>query len=99
MNSILNIDDVKGIFKIFYQLDLLWEDIKVNFCFLQKDEHNNIVKNQTWLPNIGQMLYSKTQLIHKETTVRKEGSPTMYKDLNSVEYCEGYIGKVRKYNQ
>ena len=92
IDDILNIDDVKGVFKIFYTLDLLWNDINVDFCFLQEEEKNNIVKNQTWLPVISEMQKSKTELIHKETTIQKMSTPFMLKDLDELNICEGYYG-------
>ena len=92
INDILNIDDVQGVFKIFYTLDLLWNDINVDFCFLQSEEENNIVKNETWLPNISLMQKSKTELIHKETTIQKSSKPFMLKELDELHICEGYLG-------
>ena len=94
VNSIINIDDVSGSFKIFYILDLFWNDINVQFCFLQDNEQNNIVKNETWVPSINHMLELTSQTVNKETTILKQSKPHMYADLDEVSVCEAYFGKL-----
>ena len=42
--DILDIDDSKSLFKLFFTLELQWTDLNLRYCYLHHDQSNNIIR-------------------------------------------------------
>ena len=94
IRDVLNIDDVNSVFKIFYSIELVWKDIKVNFCYLKNSQQMNIVSGgKVWQPLIN-FIHEGKKSVHfnQVLLVEKLTKPHMKDDLESTKTCEEYKG-------
>ena len=92
--DVLNIDDVNSVYNLFYSIELVWYDIKVNFCYLKNSQQKNIVSGRkVWRPLIN-FIHEGTKSVHFNQVlfVEKLKKPYMKDDLESTKTCEEYKG-------
>ena len=99
IRDVLNIDDVNSVFKIFYSIELVWKDIKVNFCYLKNSQQMNIVSGgKVWQPLINFIHEGKKSVHFNQVLfVEKLKKPYMKDDLESTKTCEEYKGFQSKF--
>ena len=93
LRDVLNIDDVHSIFKLFFSIELVWNDIEVQFCYLKDIQQKNIVGKGIWKPKLEFIhMASSFDEFNAVTLVEKLTKPKMIWDLDTINTCEEYKG-------
>ena len=92
--NILDINDAESIFKIFFSLELVWNDLNIDFCFLKNDtEKNIVVVGDIWYPELEFMhLKKEINLLNDAKTIQRVSRPRMKDDLDEINACESFKG-------
>ena len=91
--SILDINDAESIFKIFFSLELVWNDLNLDFCFLKNDTEKNLVFDEIWKPELQFMHLKKDiDLLNDAKTIQRVSKPEMKDDLDKIDACESFKG-------
>ena len=92
--NILDINDAESIFKIFFSLELVWNDLNLDFCFLKNEtEKNLVIEEKIWYPVIEFMHLKKPyDLLNDAKTIQRVSKPEMKDDLDKIDACESFKG-------
>ena len=92
--NILDINDAESIFKIFFSLELVWNDLNLDFCFLKNETEKNIViAEKIWYPVIEFMhLKKEIDILNDAKTIQRVSKPEMKDDLDKIDACESFKG-------
>ena len=91
--NILDINDAESIFKIFFSLELVWNDLNLDFCFLKNDTEKNLVFKEIWYPTIWFMhLKNPYDKLNEAITIQRVSKPEMKDDLDKIDACESFKG-------
>ena len=96
--DMIDINMANSYIDVMFRLTLKWNDKRVKFNFLKKNEQRNLIstKAKIWKPDVA-FLILEDQKYQKElftkVTVKKEGEPSIPIKMNSLHYNETYKGK------
>ena len=104
IHKIVDINELDATFTAVFQITLEWNDHRISFNFLKKDEKKNVVvgseKDKIWYPQLYFYLLDISEKERYMTTnfyVKREVNASIAKENNTTRLNETYFGKYNPF--